>query len=303
MVLGGRGFLGTHLVGSMLAQGMSVRIFDRHPPSPALPDPRLEVVRGDLTSCRDIEPSLQGIDVVYHLISTTVPSTSNADLVADVESNLIGSLRLLEAMKRMDVGRIVFISSGGTVYGNPSKLPVSESDPVAPLCSYGIVKVAIENYLRMFSNLHGMTAVILRVSNAYGLHQHRIGVQGVIPTFFRRVMAGEPIEIWGDGSAVRDYIYASDVIVAMLRAGSLSESATFNIGSGIGHSLNDVLDIVCKVMGRRAEVNYFPHRNYDVHRIVLDISKAGKELEWKPSFTLEQGCLDYWKLINENGQI
>ena len=301
MVLGGGGFLGTHLVNDLLRQGASVRMIDRHPvlcPGPAAPG--LEVCWGDLTTGSGIEASLRGVDLVYHLISTTVPSTSNADPIADVESNLVGSLRLLQMMKTMEVGRIVYISSGGTVYGNPSILPVPESHPLNPLCSYGVVKVAVENYLQMFSALYGLTATVLRVSNPYGPHQRHLGVQGVIATFFKKVIDGQAIEIWGDGSVVRDYIYVGDVVVGMLRAGSSERSGTYNIGSGVGHCLNEVLHIVCKLTGRKADVTYLPHRKFDVGRIFLDIGKASKELDWRPSLTLEQGCLHYWNIIKDN---
>lgn len=303
LVLGGGGFLGTHLVNGLLRQGASVRTVDRHPVLCPRPVPRLEVYRGDLTTGSGIEASLRGVALVYHLISTTVPSTSNADPIADVESNLVGSLRLLQMMNTMGVGRIVYVSSGGTVYGNPSIFPVPENHPLNPLCSYGVVKVAVENYLRMFSALHGLTATILRVSNPYGPHQRHLGVQGVIATVFKKILDGQNIEIWGDGSVVRDYIYVGDVVEGMLRAGSCDRSGTYNIGSGVGHCLNEVLEIVCRLTERKPDVTYLPHRKFDVERIILDIGKASRELDWKPSFTLEQGCLHYWNIIKDNGGV
>jgi UDP-glucose 4-epimerase len=174
-------------------------------------------------------------------------------------------------------------------------LPVPESHPLGPLCSYGVVKVAIENYLHMHDELYGLTANVLRVSNPYGAYQHHIGVQGIIPTFFRKIADGRPIEVWGDGSVVRDYIHVSDVVSALLSAGARDLSGTFNIGSGVGHSVNEILDIVRRQMGRVVEVRYLPQRKFDVERIYLDISRARAELRWQPLLSLEAGCALYWQ--------
>lgn len=316
LVLGGKGFLGTHLVEAFAREGVPVRTFDRSQPQTmgesllleaatkvsASRLPNVEVMTGDFVTGSGLAEALDGVDLVYHLISTTVPSTSNADPVFDVQSNLIGTLRLLELMRSTSIRRIVYVSSGGTVYGNPSILPVPETHQLGPLCSYGVVKVAIENYLHMHAELYGLTANVLRVSNPYGTHQHHIGVQGVIPTFFKKIADGTPMEIWGDGSIVRDYIYVSDVVSALLRAGARVRSGTFNIGNGIGHSVNDILDIVQKCTGRVADVRYLPHRTFDVERIYLDISKARAELHWQPLLALEEGCALYWQALRQHAE-
>jgi UDP-glucose 4-epimerase len=254
---------------------------------------------GDFVSGDGLASALTDVDVVYHLVSTTVPSTSNADPIADVEGNLIGTLRLLKLMQANDVARIVYVSSGGTVYGNPTVLPVPESHSLEPLCSYGVVKVAVENYLRMYSELYGLTANVLRVSNPYGTHQHHIGVQGVIPTFFKKIAEGTPIEIWGDGSVVRDYLHVDDVVSALLTAGTRTTSDIFNIGSGIGHTVNEILEIVQRETGRSADVRYLQRRKFDVERIFLDIAKAHNELGWQPKLSLEAGCALYWQKVRQ----
>lgn len=201
LVLGGQGFLGRHLSEQLLREGATVRIFDR-PGIGGTPNrddsKRVEVVQGDFVEGHGLSQALHGIDLVYHLVSTTVPSGSNANPIEDVNSNLIGTLRLLDMMRCSGVKRIVYASSGGTVYGNPQSLPVPEAHPLQPISSYGIVKVAIENYLRLHSELNGLTANILRISNPYGMHQNRLGAQGVIATFIRKLMNNESIEIWGD---------------------------------------------------------------------------------------------------------
>jgi UDP-glucose 4-epimerase len=306
LVLGANGFIGSHLVRALVASGIQVRSFVRSNPGgdvnapPDLLEPSLtgsEVVAGDFVSGEGVAAALDGVDLVYHLVSTTVPSTSNANPIGDVEDNLGGTLRLLEAMRAAGVARIVYVSSGGTVYGNPSVLPVPETHPLEPLCSYGVVKVAVENYLRMYVQLYGFTAIVLRVSNPYGTHQHHIGVQGVIPTFFKKITAGAPIEIWGDGSVMRDYLHVSDVVSALLRAGERERSGTFNIGSGIGHTVNDILHEVQRQTGIAADVRYLPQRKFDVERIYLDVTRARTELGWSPSLSLEEGCARYWQAL------
>jgi UDP-glucose 4-epimerase len=297
LVLGGRGFLGRHLVELLVREGHSVRIFGRRGSRPQGGTPdfslRVEVVEGDFGSGCGLSEALEGVELVYHLLSTTVPSDSDANPIGDVSSNLLGTLRLLGLMEVQHVRRIVFASSGGTVYGNPIMLPVSEDHPLEPICSYGVVKVAIENYLTLHCKRKGLVANVLRISNPYGAYQNRIGSQGVISTFLHRLVNDKPIEIWGDGSAVRDYVYVSDVARALLLAGLRKQSATFNIGSGVGHSINEILRVLKTQTGLAGTIRYLPHRGFDVDQTYLDISRARRELGWQPEFSLEAGCLHY----------
>lgn len=300
LVLGGRGFLGTHLVGLLQREDCSVRTFDRasvrtddRAPVPA----GVRFIEGDFSDVDALRDALVGVDLVYHLISTTVPGNSNRDPVSDVDSNLVATLRLLDLMRAAGVRRIVYASSGGTVYGNPATLPVPETHALNPICSYGIVKAAVEHYLRLYSTLHGLTANVLRISNPYGMHQTRIGAQGVIATFANRLVANEQIEIWGDGSVVRDYVYVPDVARALVKAGGRSESGAFNIGSGVGHSVREVLEVLQRTLGRSGKVRFKPHRECDVACTYLDIGRARSELGWEPEYSLESGCADYCNLL------
>jgi len=300
LVLGGRGFLGRNLVDLLLRDGASVRTFDR-PLASAADQPvfegDVEEFEGNFIDGQGLDAALKNVDLVYHLISTTVPSGSNADPIGDVTSNLAGTLRLLKAMAAAGVHRIVYASSGGTVYGNPCVLPVPEWHALQPISSYGVVKVAVENYLHLHSELNGLKANVLRISNPYGMHQRRIGAQGVIATFLDKLMNGKPIEIWGDGSVVRDYIYVADVARALLLAGRREKSGTFNIGSGVGHSLNEVLQVLRQQTGLETEVRYMPHRKFDVTQTFLDIERAREDLGWNPFYTLEEGCARFCQLM------
>jgi UDP-glucose 4-epimerase len=292
LLLGGNGFLGRHLARALKARGASVRIYDRgHVPV----GPEYAYFQGDFASGEGMSAALEGVDVVYHLISTTIPGTSNADPVFDVESNLVGSLKLLDKMRAAGINRIVFTSSGGTVYGNPEVVPVAENSPLRPISSYGVVKVAIEGYLRLYADLYGINAAVLRLANPYGAGETRIGVHGVIPTFFAKIVAEQRIDIWGNGSVVRDYIYVDDAIEALVQAAGWNGFRLYNVGSGVGYSLTDILSMVKQVTGRKANVVFHPARSFDVKEIYLDISKIASETNWIPKVNLEQGCELFWE--------
>ena len=188
LVLGGNGFIGSHLVDRLLDAGHSVRIFDRGHELNRDPRKQVDYRIADFSDSLALASALENIDVVYHLIGTTTPSTSNADPIADIQSNLINSVRLLQIMREKKNQRLVFLSSGGTVYGKTESELIGENHELNPICSYGVVKVAIENYVRMFHSLYGLHYVILRAANPYGERQGNIGAQGVIGTFLQKVL-------------------------------------------------------------------------------------------------------------------
>lgn len=293
LVLGGCGFIGSHIVDALLAAGHRVRILDHQPERlrPSLPS--VEYRCGDFTDSDVLQDALGDIDVVLHSLSTTIPATSNADPESDVQSNLVGTLRLLEAMCGAGIRRIVFLSSGGTVYGRPQRLPVDEHHPVHPLCSYGVVKLAIEHYLFMYQELYGLRSVAIRAANPYGPRQGKIGAQGAIATFAHRMIHNEPIEIWGDGSTVRDFFHVTDLARLCVMAAESQQCGVFNAGGGHGHSLNDILKLLTEISGKRPEIHYREARGFDVHDIVLDIGLARHTFGWEPRITLRDGLADY----------
>jgi UDP-glucose 4-epimerase len=295
LVLGGNGFIGSHLVDALLAEDHRVRVFDRQPDRFREELSGVDYRFGSLGDVGDVADALAEIDVVFHLVSTNLPSTSNLDPVADIEGNLVSAVRLLEQMRKHDVRRIVFLSSGGTVYGNPEALPVKEGHPLRPICSYGVIKVAIENYLFMYQALYGIEPVVLRPSNPVGPRQGHFGVQGVVPTFLRRLLDGDPIEVWGDGSVVRDYLDITDLASLCLQAGASDAIGVFNAGSGIGTSISDVLSIMESVTGRQADVRYQPARPFDVQGIVLDIELARQTFGWSPRVSLDESVRRVWE--------
>jgi UDP-glucose 4-epimerase len=293
VIFGGGGFIGSTITDRLLRDKHDVRIFERprvEPYRAFTRDENVEWFAGDFFSLYDVDRTLEGVDVVLHLISTTLPGNSNDDMVYDVHSNLVATLQLLKAMVSKGVRRIVFISSGGTVYGNPTYLPMDENHPTEPRVSYGVTKLAIEKYLLLHQYLHELKATILRVANPFGQRQRVETAQGAVAAFVRKAMNGEPVEIWGDGTVVRDYIYVSDVAEAFARAVEYDgEHSVFNISTAVGTSLNELIGLVERVVGREVSRHYRPGRHFDVAVNILDNSLARRELGWVPRVTLAEG--------------
>jgi UDP-glucose 4-epimerase len=305
VIFGGGGFIGSALADRLLNDGHSIRIFER--PRVAqyrsfLPHEKIEWVSGDFSNVHDLKKSVAGIDVVFHLISTSLPKNSNDDPVYDVQSNVIASLQLLRCMVECKVPRIVFISSGGTVYGNPNYLPIDEKHPTNPIVSYGITKLAIEKYLQLYERLYGLTAISLRVANPYGERQRIETAQGVIAAFLNRAMTEMPIEVWGDGSVTRDYLHISDVVEALAKASIYQGQArVFNISSGVGISLESLIKVLESVLNKKIERKHLPSRPFDVPVSILSNELARNELGWSPTISLEDGLMATIDWIKKSG--
>ena len=291
LVLGGNGFIGSHLVDQLLVCGHRVRVFDRGPERFRDPIPSVEYRTGEFNDHPLLAEALTNVDVVYHLISTTVPATSNMDPVADINGNLINTVKLLELMRLQSVPRIVYFSSGGTVYGKPETSPIPESHPLRPISSYGVVKVAIENYLHMFYELHGVEYVALRASNPYGARQGHAGLQGVIGTYITHLYDGLPIEVWGTGEIVRDFIHVDDLTSLCVKAGAADVVGIYNAGYGKGATVLEIIELIAQSTGINIKPVFKPGRSFDVPHVVLDISKAQQELAWEPIISLKSGII------------
>ncbi len=292
-MFGGGGFLGSAIVDRLLLDGHQLRIFERPRVAPYrsfTPNESVEWVAGDFSSTHDLGEAVRSMDAVVHLVSTTLPKNSNDDPVYDVQSNVVSTLHMLNAMVVANVPRIVFISSGGTVYGNPLYLPVDELHPTDPVVSYGITKLTVEKYLHMYTRMHGLQAVSLRVANPYGERQRVETAQGAVGVFLHHALKGIPISIWGDGSITRDYLHVSDVAEAFARALHYKgNQRVFNVSSGVGTSLNDLLSLLETLLDRPIVRNYLPGRPFDVPASVLSNKLACTELQWLPAISMEAG--------------
>lgn len=303
-IFGGGGFIGSAVTDRLLREGHSLRIFERPRVQPYRtfdPGEEVEWVTGDMLSTHDVTEALAGADAVIHLVSTTLPKSSNDDPIYDVQSNVVASLHLLDAMRAQRTGRIVFISSGGTVYGAPKYLPVDERHPTEPEVSYGITKLAIEKYLLMYGRLFGIRPVILRVANPFGARQRVETAQGAVAVFLRRAMRGLPIDIWGDGSVTRDFIYISDVADAFAKALDYAgDQAVFNISSGVGTSLNELIALLEDVLGVSVTRRYLNGRPFDVPVNVLANDLARRALGWEPRVAMREGLARTVAWMREN---
>ncbi|WP_299868625.1 NAD-dependent epimerase/dehydratase family protein [uncultured Roseobacter sp.] len=298
LVLGGCGFIGSHVVDVLLREGHDVRIFDRNEESFRLSLPGVDYRRGDFTDPVAIADALQDVDAVFHLVSTTFPSTALRDPRRDVRENLIGTQQLVEVMLDVGIKRLLFLSSGGTVYGITETVPIPETHPLRPINAYGITKVAIEHYLEMYRRTRGLSPIIVRASNPFGPRQSHTGVQGVVATFLNRIANGTPVEIWGDGTVVRDYIYVQDLARFCVQAGTSEREGVYNAGSGQGVSLLDLLSAMEQVTDLGFERNFRSAPPTDVPVSVLDCSAAKRDFGWSAEENLAAGLKATWAWVS-----
>nr|WP_307057791.1 NAD-dependent epimerase/dehydratase family protein [Ancylobacter vacuolatus] len=301
LVIGGCGFIGSHVVDRLRARGHSVKVLDRQPERFRPPVEGVEYLVGDFSDQMVLIEALAGVEAVLHLAGTTVPGTADLNPALDVQGNLIGTLGLLDAMSRVGVSRLLFLSSGGTVYGRPDQVPIPETHPLRPINSYGIVKVAIEHYLDLYGRTRGLSPVTIRASNPYGPRQGHAGVQGVISTFLTRLRQNEPIEIWGDGSVVRDYVYVTELADLCARAVATDRTGPYNAGSGQGTSLNEIIAILHAVTGRDIAPLYRPGRALDVCESILDVSRAKADFGWESTIPLREGVRATYEWMAQAG--
>lgn len=298
LVLGGQGFIGYNLCSKLVEYGYQVSVFGQ------VIDPdriikECNYIAGDFSNIDEYVDIFEGVDVVYHLISTTNPGTSNNNITQDIETNLISTIKMLNNCVKKHVKKVIFASSGGTVYGVPETLPISEEHKTNPICSYGITKLAIEKYLELYNRMYNLEYMILRLANPYGPF-HVSNSQGLINVYLNKVIENNIIEIWGDGEVSRDYIYIDDVVNAMcLSLNSNIKNEVLNIGSGEGTTINDVIKIMEESLGMQLNKVYKESRNVDVPINILDINKAKQKLNWLPQVNIKEGIIKTYDAIKQ----
>src|SRR3954468_10159651 len=288
-VLGAGGFIGTNLCRRMAGRGARVRAFSRHF---SFPDAMkgIDLRSGDFSDADALAAAMEGSDIVYHLVHATPPQPANADMAGDIKNNVMPSLALFAICRKFGVKRIVFLSSGGTVYGRARIVPTPETAPTEPIAAYGISKLMIEKYLALHEHLYQTDYRVLRVTNPFGPFQTTIKNQGIIAALIARGLAGEPIEIWGDGSAVRDFIYIDDVIDALeLVSRDQSQFRIFNIGRGEGHNVRQIVSTVQDLLGKKLQIVWRDARAVDLPVSIISNVLAKKVLGWAPKTALDDG--------------
>ncbi len=234
----------------------------------------LSIIQSNLNCNTCFEDFVRGQDIVYHLISTTIPSTSNKTIAVEMKENIVLSTNLLEACIHQNVKKFIFLSSGGTVYGKEVKCPIKENSVIQPITSYGVQKVTIEHLIYLYNYMHGLDYRVIRLANPYGPYQRPNGLLGAVTTFTYKALRGEEIVVYGDGTVIRDYIYIDDAVRGIIKiVEGNCVYKTFNLGCGYGTSINEVLKTIQDVLGVDINICYTKARKVDVPVNYLDISR------------------------------
>lgn len=292
IIVGGAGFIGRNILQRFIDAGIDVCVYDKYHPDGENDSffKGIPYICGDLSDQKGFLRIISKGDTVIHLLSTSYPNNSNINIYQDAHDNILPGVMLAEACVKKEAGKVIFASSGGAVYGQPCYVPIDENHPLNPVSSYGIHKLAVEKYLKLIYKLYGIRTVSLRISNPYGAWQRPFSGQGFIATALACVKMDRMVEIWGDGNATRDYVYISDVAEAFYKALFYDgEYSVFNIGSGIGKSVNDILDEIQETEGKSIKKEYYPKTSAEVGKNILDCSRAKEYLGWSPATGLHEG--------------
>ena len=292
LVLGAGGFIGTAVCRALAQTGARIHGFSRRQAF-ANSLPPMRFTAGEFTDRAALALAVDGAEIVFHLLGGTNPEVSNKDPIADLQINTVASVQLMELCRVAGVRKIVFVSSGGAVYGRQPTVPIAETAATEPISAYGINKLMVEKYLQLYSYLGGPKAVSLRVANPYGPFQSPFRRQGLVAALIEAVIAGNAVEIWGDGRVVRDFLYVDDVAEALLLAAIYDGTETvLNVGSGVGRSVQDVAESVCALLGRPdTKLTYRNARQADVAANVLDVRRINAELNWSAGIAWADGVL------------
>jgi len=293
LILGGSGFIGRHVAILLARAGYRVTLGSRRPMAYVVPAEIQNLVTWQAVELgsADWDALVADADVVHHYAWSSIPASANANPGGDLLINVGATIDLLDAVRRRGGGRIVFSSSGGTVYGKLRETPVREDHAVAPITAYGAGKATAEVYLSLYRAMHGLDCRIARVANPYGAGQDLSRGLGAVTTFLHHALRGQRIVIWGTGDVVRDYIHISDVAKCLVKLaiGPKQEDFIFNVGSGVGISLNDVVSELEMRLGRALDVSRTETRAFDVPVSVLAIERARAVLDWTPALSFSEG--------------
>jgi UDP-glucose 4-epimerase len=295
LLLGG-GFMGGALARRLSDMEKRVHIITlsslRHTAS------KVFIHKGSLDEREILERVLPECGTIIHLASSTTPGNSSRHPALEAKLNITPMLNFLEILEDYKKFHLIFVSSGGTIYGNPKRMPVDEGQAISPISYYGAGKIALEYFLRVFEGAPQKNITIVRPPNVYGPGQSFRQGFGIIRTMLEHLRHGTKMEIWGDGETVRDFLYIEDMIRALILLIDMTDdNSTYNIGTGVGHSLNQIIQIVEEVCNRQLCIEYREKRKSDVNAVIIDSSRFMKKTGWQPEMTLEDGILKTWQWI------
>lgn len=274
MLVGGNGFIGSHLTDALLSRSIAVRIFDKQPELFREPLRNVEYFFGDIADYSDFAEFANGCDTIIYLVHSFVPASVVNEAGTEFCDSLNHFIRLLHCLEKSTIEKIVYFSSGGAVYGNPQSVPVPEHHSLDPVSPYGVAKVTMEKYLQMFCRLHGKHYLIVRPSNPYGPRQNYKGNQGVIPIFMNKIIGNMPVTIWGSDTICKDYIFIKDLAESTLQLLSNNiVNQVFNIGAEAGTSLRELIALIESISGQKATITVKGSMATDVNNIILDCTK------------------------------
>jgi UDP-glucose 4-epimerase len=302
LVTGGAGFIGSWVADAYIAEGHEVLVLDNLSSGLRVNVPQnAEFIQGDITDRQVVDNVISGFkpDIVNHHAAQIDVRKSLEDPMFDAGVNIIGSLNLLESCVSRDVGKFIFASTGGAIYGEPENIPADETTPPMPISPYGTSKYSVEKYLQYYKQIHSLDCVALRYANVYGPRQNPHGEAGVIAIFCSRILSSQDCTVFGDGKQTRDYVYSGDVARANVLALSASEGS-YNIGTEIETSVNGLIDELKAASGEDFNVKYMDPRPGEVQSISLDVKLAGKVLGWMPETALSEGIKNTWLWFKES---
>lgn len=292
VIFGGMGFLGKNLCERLYKDGHDLKIYTRHNvfdySEEYAKKNKIQFIKGNFSTEKNFDNIVKNADCVYQLISTSTPSINNP--INDLLNTVYPTLRLIEACIRENVKKIIFFSSGGTVYGIPNNIPINIKDNTNPISAYGIQKLMIEKYLEFYHRMYNIDISILRIANPYGKWQKPFSSQGLIANIIAKYYTNETLEIWGDGNVIRDYIFVDDVIDAVIKSMNYKgDTKVFNIGSGVGISINNIIKEIEMILDDHIKKIYIASRKQDVSINILDIKDSIEILKWYPKTSLQEG--------------
>ena len=302
-VTGGAGFIGSHVTNKILDAGHEVTVYDDLSKGyQEYVDPRAKFVKEDLEDFEKLRKSILGHDAVIHLAAESIIKDSIDDPKTHLQKNINNAINLLEAMRLAGIDKIIF-SSSAAVYGETGEKPVSEDVLKSPLQPYGSSKLAIEVILSAYHHSFGINSTSLRYFNVYGPRDDQLPVTRAVPNWFKSTLTNRPVTLYWDGKQLRDYIFVKDVAsVHLLALENCTGLNYYNIGSGTGHTMREILESVFKAAGKTVPITDGGERPGDPNRLVADTRKIGKELGWQPKYSLEQGMAETYDFYRTHSE-